>query len=1457
MSSRDHDPPSNPDTPPDGLQHTQSALSQITADPQQKRWAGVKELFASALALDPAQRKSFLETECANDHALLGEVESLLAAHGEAGEFLEQPVASVTSLAAMEPHPFESEHSLAGTRVGAYRLEKEIGCGGMGAVYLATRADNEYFKEVAIKLIPRGKASEFTIGRFRNKRQILAAIEHPYVARLLDGGTTDSGLPYFVMEYVDGVPLTDYCVAQSLAVDERLRLFVKVCSAVYYAHCRNVIHRDLKPSNILVQPDGTPKLLDFGIAKLLDSAIPGTSNDATAVGLRVLTPAYASPEQVRGDPVTVRTDIYSLGVILYELLCGERPHTGIAQRNLPSDRATDSHLSANLRAIVLDAIRPDPEERYQSVEVFAADIQSYLDGDPLKGSSRNSFEADPVLARIPIAVLPFRALGEPANTAAFLGSGIMDSLIARLSRVERLSVRPTSAVLSYVHAHDSIRAAKELRVQYVLEGSFHTIGNQVRVSVQLVWAQTATAVWSAHFDEQANDLLKLEDSISEQVAYALLPQLTNKEREQLGNSGTDSKKAHEAYLRGRWHWNRSAGDQEELAKALVCFMEATAEDPEYAKAHVGIADYNLRLGVWGSLPPSESFAAAIEAAATALRLDPALAEAHASFAFATWAYHRDYAKAEQHFQLAIMRNPDYANAHHWFGLLNCARNRPELAIANLDRASKIDPNSQIIAAARGFVRYNARQYRQAVDILTESAREMRDAAPLHEMLSWSHLQLGEMEQALESGRRAVELSGRNAACVCALIHAEAAAGDRATAAQLRGEIESTAEERYVSGYDRASAALAVGDSAKALGHLEQCFLDRDWWICWVSVDPRWDPIRNDPRFKKLILNTQPPRIAEKITVGGTATQEQPRRRMTVPVIIAVAALLIIVAAARWYAGGRPAPFANLKFTKLTTNGKADVAAISPNGKYVAYTSNEPGGMSLWLRETAKFAPVRLTPPLPGMISNLDFTSNGTQVSFDNFPTEQPFNRQVYVVPLSGGPPQQVLGMFSGPVSLSKDGTRAAAVRANAAAERDELWIIDTTTGAERMVAQYVFPERFAWSSPPAWSPDSSLLACAVEGTDSQGFFVHLVTIDTKTGGARPLGSSRWQGVQHMSWLGGTSALGVVGQEIDSSFRQIWYVPYPHGEIRRIGNNLDDYVGVSATASGMQLISVQNQTLSNIFIQRPGISDEVQITPGSSRYFDLAWTPDGRLLYASDATGSADLWTMNPDGTGERQLTSGPGRNYSPASSPDGKTIAFHSNRDGNWNIWRVDASGRQPTALTAGVRGGNWPQFVPRGDFVVYHRADRNGLWNIWKVPVAGGLPVQLTRSMTTHPAVSPKGGDLAAWYGEPINNPQWKLAVFAPEGGEPVRVFDPAVTVIPDSLLRWTPSGDGITFLGYRNDAYNIWVQPIDGRAAHPLTSFEWGEIYSFDWSRDGRLAYSRGMTTNDVVLIRETNGE
>jgi len=371
-----------------------------------ERWQKIDHILDDMLELEACERARFLDQACAEDVELRSEVESLLAASEQSGNFIELPFLPATDLSDKD------SISLAGQSLGPYRLLREIGHGGMGVVYLAVRADDEFKKQVAIKLVQPGPHNKNLLRRFRRERQILANLDHPNIARLLDGGTTEQGMPYLVMEYVTGAPITEYCDERKLSITDRLKLYRDVCAAVRHAHQSLVIHRDLKPGNILVTAEGYVKLLDFGIAKLLDIDSVSVALDTTN-GAPVMTPEYASPEQIRGEPVTTASDVYSLGIVLYELLTGHYPYR-FKDRSLPEiirviceqepeppSRAISrvetkpeyngktqitvspetvsrtregrpeklrARLRGDLSAIVLRALRKDPQYRYSTVE---------------------------------------------------------------------------------------------------------------------------------------------------------------------------------------------------------------------------------------------------------------------------------------------------------------------------------------------------------------------------------------------------------------------------------------------------------------------------------------------------------------------------------------------------------------------------------------------------------------------------------------------------------------------------------------------------------------------------------------------------------------------------------------------------------------------------------------------------------------------------------------------------------------------------------------------------------------------------------------------------------------------------------------------------------------------------------------------------------------------------------
>jgi TolB-like protein len=743
-------------------------------DPQ--HWDRLKTILGEALEENSlGARIALVERRCGQDTDLLEEAESLLA---EADALLREHTDSFEDCAQNAASTFWQEGPpRGGERVGAYVIVRELGHGGMGTVFLAERADGQFEKQVAIKILNRGADTAEILRRFRAERQILARLDHPNIARLLDAGTTDDGLPYFIMDYIVGAPVTRFAVAQRLTTRQRLELFLKICAAVEFAHRNLVVHRDIKPSNILVNFEGEPKLLDFGIAKLLakdeDAAQSGTEAQQR------LTPICASPEQTRGDPITVASDIYSLGALLYEMLSEQKPHrfstTGPTPEELalvvgeqvpppPSAVASDAQtarlLRGDLDAIVLFAMRKEPERRYATVADFADDIRRHLARKPvvarhptlgyrakclLKRNGSRLFAAAAVVivlagvlfvwarsqqiareaAGIPahpssgirksIAVLPFESLGD--NSAQpYFADGVQDDILTDLGKVRDLKVISRSGVAAYRGKNRSMKQiGRDLGVANVLEGSLQISGDRVRINAQLIDTQTDTQIWAEHYDRKLEDIFALQSELAQTIAAQLKATLSAGEKAEIWRQPTQDLQAYDLYLRARAALRGEGGviPRENWNAAIDLLDRAIARDPKFTLAYCLLNEAYVLQYRFGEDHSPQHLAAAKDAAETALRLEPNREEAR--LALARYYYHglRDYRRTQH--ELASLPS----SAPHGVDFFTLAsqveRRLGQFApsIRDGEKAVELDPQNASLAASLGQTYSGLRRFRDS------------------------------------------------------------------------------------------------------------------------------------------------------------------------------------------------------------------------------------------------------------------------------------------------------------------------------------------------------------------------------------------------------------------------------------------------------------------------------------------------------------------------------------------------------------------------------------------------------------------------------------------------------------------------------------------------------------------------------------------------------------------------
>jgi TolB-like protein/Flp pilus assembly protein TadD len=742
-----------------------------------------------------------------------------------------------------------------GTRLGPYEIVSPLGAGGMGEVYRAR--DPRLGRDVAIKTLPEAlAASPEALGRFEREARAVAALTHPSILAIHDVGS-DRGISYAVTELLEGQDLRARLARGPLPWRRAAEIAAAVADGLAAAHTRGIVHRDLKPENLFLTADGRVKVLDFGLARQAP-AVGGTDTHSPTVsrhthpGTVLGTAGYMSPEQLRGATVDGRSDIFSLGCVLYELVSGNRPFekpTGaetiaaILKDDPPDLSASGREVSPDLQRIIHHCLEKDADSRFQSARDLAFDLRSISGGLATAGAADTG--------RIDsLAVLPFaNASGDPA--AEDLTDGVTESLIYGLSQVPRLRVMARSTMFRFKGRDaDPQAVGRELNVRAVVTGRVSQRGDTLLVQTELVDAANGWLLWAERYNRKVEDVFAVHEAIAREIAEKLQVRLTGEEQKRLTKRQTDDPAAYQLYLKGRFYWNKRNADA--TRKGIEYFRQAIEQDPGYALAYVGLADsYNI-LGFYSVVAPRDANPKAKAAARRALELDDGLAEAHASLGYALHYYDWDWAGAERAFRKAIELNPNYPTAHHWYAIYLAERGRFQEADEEIRRALEADPLSLVINTAVAWNHYFERRFAESVAEFQKALELDPSFVVAHVWLAQTLQQLSRHDEAVEECRKALALAPLDPFAIGALGVVVAAAGRREEAGSILERLAELARRRYVSPYYFAEIHLALGEIDETFAWLERSFADRATPLVLLAVDPRLDPIRSDPRFAELM-----------------------------------------------------------------------------------------------------------------------------------------------------------------------------------------------------------------------------------------------------------------------------------------------------------------------------------------------------------------------------------------------------------------------------------------------------------------------------------------------------------------------------------------------------------------------------------------------------------------------------
>jgi serine/threonine-protein kinase len=767
----------------------------------------------------------------------------------------------------------------------------------MGEVYRAR--DTRLGREVAVKVLPERLAVDAAaLSRFEREAKILAALSHPNLLAIHDFGTEGS-VTFAVTELLEGETLRRRLAEKTLPWREAVEIAAAIAEGLAAAHSRGVVHRDLKPENVFITSEGTVKILDFGLARKEEVVLSGEESHSptlaqqTEPGTVMGTAGYMAPEQVRGAPGDARSDIFSFGCVLYEMLSGGRAFPGrtgaeavaAILRDTPPDLSDSGRsLPVGLDRVVVRCLEKDPEKRFQSARDLAFALRG-MGREPSASVARTvqgpigrrgwivavvavGLAGVAMLFRLDVgglrsqlfgggarieslAVLPLQNLSNDPEQDYFV-DGVTEALISNLARIGSLRVISRTSVMTYKGTKKTLpQIARELNVDAVVEGSVVRSGNRVRITAQLIRASTDAHLWADDFERDLRDVLSLQGEIAQTIAREIKAKLTAEERAQLSAARPVDPQAHEAYLKGRYYWTKRPTDVE---KAIEYFQKAIVIDPGYAPPYAGLADTYATLGSWenGALPPKEAFSKAKSAAAKAIELDPKLSEGHHSLAYTHLHYDWDWPASEQEFKTALELNPGDAVALHWYSHFLTAMGRHEESLAITNRGLQISPLDPTFNFHLAWAHYMARKPDLCI---AESKRGIElDMAPywFHFFLGWGYEQNGMHAEAIRALEEAASRSKQSPVTIWALGHAYAVGGRTAEANRLLENLIERSQQKYVPPYEIGMVYLGLGQKDRAFEWFEKAFVERSGWMAYLKVDPRLDPVRTDPRYADLL-----------------------------------------------------------------------------------------------------------------------------------------------------------------------------------------------------------------------------------------------------------------------------------------------------------------------------------------------------------------------------------------------------------------------------------------------------------------------------------------------------------------------------------------------------------------------------------------------------------------------------